>query len=171
MGFTMIELLVVIAILGVLAIVILVAINPVEKQAQSRDTGRISSVAQLGRSLEAYFTSRGVYPDEASWAQDLIGSGEFSTFPSGIDYTAYSVSECSTYVQPGVDPTYCYDLDTAGGNGAIVFARLEANSHNDKCSSPDVAYFAYSTADGRGGTICSSSDPTAWPSSSQIYVD
>ena len=41
-GFTLIELLIVIAILGVLAVVILVAINPQEQLARGRGGGRTS---------------------------------------------------------------------------------------------------------------------------------
>jgi prepilin-type N-terminal cleavage/methylation domain-containing protein len=170
-GFTLLELLVVIAILGVLAVIVFVAIDPTEKQAQARDTGRVSSVVQLGRAVEAYLTSRGTYPDEASWAQDLLDTGEVGSFPSGIAYTAYSVSNCTTFVQPAGEPTYCYEVDTAGSNGAIVFARAEADSDNSKCTSPEVAYFVFSTADGRGGTICSNGDPSPWTSGSQSYVD
>jgi prepilin-type N-terminal cleavage/methylation domain-containing protein len=42
-GFTLIELLIVIAILGVLAVVVLVAINPIEQLARTRDGGRLTS--------------------------------------------------------------------------------------------------------------------------------
>ena len=53
-GFTLIELLIVIAILGVLAVVVLVAINPVQQLARTRDAGRKSSVAQIGHAVAAY---------------------------------------------------------------------------------------------------------------------
>ena len=45
-GFTLIELLIVMAILGVLAVVVLVAINPIQQLARTRDTGRKSGVTQ-----------------------------------------------------------------------------------------------------------------------------
>lgn len=51
-AFTLIELLIVIGILGVMAVIVLVAINPGQKQAQARDTGRISGVSQLGHAVE-----------------------------------------------------------------------------------------------------------------------
>lgn len=169
-GFTLIELLVVITILGVLAVIVIVAINPTERQARARDTGRISSVNQIGRAVVAYYTSRGEFPsDDGGWADDLLNVGELSTFPSGIDYVAYSVEECSTYVQPGVNPTYCYDYDSS--NEAIVFATAESQSYTSKCSSPNVAYFVFSTADARGGTICSDGDPAPWTPGTQNYVD
>ena len=168
-GFTLIELLVVMAILGVLGVVVFIAIDPTERQAQARDTGRISSVTQIGRSIQGYFTQRGSYPSTATWAQDLLDIGELPTFPAGVPYTAYSVSNCTTFVQPATDPTYCYDFDS--DDGAIVFARAEAESDNSKCTGTDVAYYVYSTGDGRAGTICSTTEPAPWPSGTQTYVD
>ncbi|OGM11464.1 hypothetical protein A2Z22_00235 [Candidatus Woesebacteria bacterium RBG_16_34_12] len=168
-GFTLIELLIVMAILGILAVVIFIAIDPGERQAQARDTGRISSVTQIGHALEAYYTTVGSFPDTGTWAQDLLDKGELSSFPSGIVYTAYSVSNCTTYVQPAVDPTYCYDLDAT--NGVIVFSKSESNSHTQRCSTPEVAYFVFSTADGRGGTICNNGDPSPWASGTMSYVE
>ena len=62
-GFTLIELLIVMAILGVLAVVVLLAINPAEQLARTRDTGRVSAVTQMGHAVQAYDTSHNaVYP-------------------------------------------------------------------------------------------------------------
>ncbi len=168
-GFTLLEILIVMAILGVVAVIVIVAINPTERQAQARDTGRISSVGQIGRATVAYYSVKGSFPSGAGWAQDLTQAGELSSFPSGIKYSAYSVNPCTTFAQPGVDATFCYAVDSS--NGAIIFATAEANSHNNKCTSPEVAYFTYSTGDGRGGTICSNGDPSPWAPGTQPYVD
>lgn len=168
-GFTLIELLIVIAILGILAVVLLVVMNPGERQAQARDTGRISSIAQMGHSLQAYYSVKSVYPDAGVWATELVGSGEMSTFPAGINYSYNSVVPCTTYSQPAVNPTFCYNEDEANGNGALVFSKAEATSHRGKCTSPEEAYFVFSTQDSRGGTICSSGDPTPWPAGSMVY--
>ncbi len=165
-GFTLIELLIVIAILGVLAVVVLVAIDPVEKLANARDAGRISSTAQLGRSLQSYYTSSTAYPLAANWAQDLIDAGELSVFPAGVSYN--TVGQCTIVVQPAIDPTYCYSADIA--NGALVYSRAESERHSSKCSLGDP-YFVFSTADGRGGTVCSALEPTVWAAGTQTYVD
>lgn len=169
-GFTLIELLIVIAILGILAVVVLVIMNPGEKQAQARDTGRISSVTQIGRSIQAYYTTKTNYPNVGTWADDLVTSGELSSFPSGISYTYNSVSACTTYVQPAVDPTYCYNEDQANGNGALVFSKMESTTYRSKCTAPQEAYFVFSTADSRGGTICSDGDPVVLSAGSMIYI-
>jgi len=171
LGFTLIELLLVIAILGILSVVIFVLLNPGERQAQARDAGRISAVVQLGHAVEGYYSSRkGIYPDIDGWGDDLIETGEVSSFPSGIEYVLLdSTDVCGTSIQPGDNPTYCYDLSSE--YGAIVFARAEAGNANDRCVFPERAYFVYSTADGRGGTICSEGDPSPWAPGTMDYAN
>lgn len=62
-GFTLIELLVVIAVLGILAAVVLVAINPQARIQDARNSGVKSDIGQIGSALEAYFTeNNGSYP-------------------------------------------------------------------------------------------------------------
>lgn len=169
LGFTLIELLLVIAILGILSVVIFVLLNPGERQAQARDAGRISAVVQLGHAVEGYYSSRkGTYPDPLGWAHDLTETGEISSFPSGIEYLLPLTDHCETFAQPGLE-TYCYNLSSE--YGAIVFARAEAGNANDRCVPPERAYFIYSTADGRGGTICSDGDPSPWAPGTMVYAN
>jgi prepilin-type N-terminal cleavage/methylation domain-containing protein len=52
-GFTLIELLVVIAIIGVLAAVVLLAINPAELLRRSRDSSRLSDMSTLRKGIDA----------------------------------------------------------------------------------------------------------------------
>ena len=158
-GFTLIELLIVMAILGVLAVVVLVAINPVQQLARTRDAGRKSGVSQIGRALEAYYTSRGgTYVSEStSWIGDLVTAGEISVVPSEIVGTVSGYTACSGIVQNA----WCYDAETAtGGEPALVYTVLESQSETSKCATGDP-YFVWSTADGRGGLVCSGSAPTA----------
>ncbi|MBP7843012.1 prepilin-type N-terminal cleavage/methylation domain-containing protein [Candidatus Woesebacteria bacterium] len=62
MGFTMIELLIVIAILGILAVAVLSAINPVEQINRGRDTGSRSDAEQLLSAIDRYNAFAGYYP-------------------------------------------------------------------------------------------------------------
>jgi prepilin-type N-terminal cleavage/methylation domain-containing protein len=165
-GFTLVELLIVIAILGTLAVVVLVALNPAQQLARTRDAGRVSTVTQLGRAAEAFATNRnGVYPAEnATWISGttanpgLQNSGEIATVPAAIAYSIAGVAACTTNAQNGV----CYNATTAGGGGPIVvFARLESQANNSRCTTAgQVAYVVYSSADGRGGTVCAAAEPT-----------
>jgi type IV pilus assembly protein PilA len=153
-GFTLIELLIVIAILGVLAVVVLLALNPVQQLARTRDAGRISTVAQIGHALEAYgAVNNGTYVGEAAtWITSLVTAGEIASAPS---MPAYSVSGSGACATDSVQNSFCYDATTAGGGSpVVVYARLESATHNSKCAAGEVAYAAYSTQDGRGGVVC-----------------
>ncbi len=81
-GFTLIELLIVIAVLGILAAVVLVAINPVEQLARARDAGRISSVEQLGSAMTSYMTNHSNQPpvltSGGSWQSSLKTSQDIN---------------------------------------------------------------------------------------------
>ena len=59
-GFTLIELLVVIAIIGLLASVVLLALN--SARAKSRDAKRLADVRQIASALELYFNDKSAYP-------------------------------------------------------------------------------------------------------------
>lgn len=152
-GFTLIELLIVMAILGVLAVVVLVAINPVQQLARTRDTGRKSSVTQLGHALEAYYTARnGQYVAASNlWIDTLTTSGELSTVPSLIGYSISGVVGCTTSSQN----SWCYNVGSGATSDAIVYAELESNVEKSKCGTTNTrAFFVFSTDDGRGGLVC-----------------
>lgn len=61
-AFTMIELLIVIAILGILAVAVLAAINPIEQINRGRDTGSRSDSEQLLSAIDRYYAYKGYYP-------------------------------------------------------------------------------------------------------------
>lgn len=61
-GFTMIELLIVIAVLGILAVAVLAAINPIEQINRGKDTGSRSDAEQLISAVDRYYASKGYYP-------------------------------------------------------------------------------------------------------------
>jgi prepilin-type N-terminal cleavage/methylation domain-containing protein len=61
-GFTLIELLIVIAVLGILAVAVLSAINPIEQINRSRDTGSRSDAEQLLGAVDRFYATAGYYP-------------------------------------------------------------------------------------------------------------
>lgn len=154
-GFTLIELLIVIAILGTLAVVVLVALNPVQQLARTRDAGRLSAVTQIGHSIEAYATSNsGGYPPTAgctansttTWLNCLLNASEISSVPGKI---TNNLGDCSGNVVNG----WCYNLYGTGAR-AIVYSRLEGNANINRCNTGMDAYAVYSTANSRGGIVC-----------------
>lgn len=152
-GFTLVELLIVIAILGTLAVVVLIALNPIQQLARTRDSGRRSTVSQLGHAIEANATGRGgVYlAPSGTWITDLVTAGEIANAPQN---PAYSVSGSSGACTLNSQNNFCYGT-YATNTRAIVYARLESAAENAKCSAANPAAWAvYSTANSGGGILC-----------------
>lgn len=165
-GFTLVELLVVIAVLGVLAAVVLIAINPVEQLARGRDAGRKNGLGQIHNSLQAYYTSHGgeYFPAAVGWLSVLVTAGEIKTVPPAINYSVTGSAGCTTLGEPAVTPSgglYCYVHAVLPVQEVIVYTRLESSSDNSKCTSPAVAWFLWSSTDSRAGIICNAGEPTA----------
>jgi prepilin-type N-terminal cleavage/methylation domain-containing protein len=112
-GFTLIELLVVIAIIGLLASVVLLALNSARQK--SRDAKRLADVRQIASALELYYNDNNAYPPSLAalsptWLQSL------PTFPTPTDgcttasysYTA-AASNASTY-----QLVFCVSAPTGG---------------------------------------------------------
>lgn len=77
-GFTMIELLIVIAILGVLAVAVLSAINPVEQINRGRDTGSRSDAEQLISAIDRFNAFQAYYPWQSGGSDvvyRIVGAG------------------------------------------------------------------------------------------------
>ena len=95
-GFTLIELLVVITVLGVLATIVLVAVNPGTQMARARNAGRKSDLRQIANAIERYHIFYGQYPVTNTWCgalgsawyncgddwiPGLVASGEIKELP------------------------------------------------------------------------------------------
>ena len=81
-GFTLIELLIVIAVLGILAVAVLSAINPVEQINRSRDTGTSSDAEQLLGAFDRYYAGVGYAPWKTS-----------PSLPTATDITAWAKAD------------------------------------------------------------------------------
>jgi len=162
-GFTLIELLIVIAVLGVLAAVVLVAIDPAQQLARGRDSGRKTSIGQLGRAMQAYYTSRQQYPQGnagGDWNIDphvFVQTGEIKKFPANPLYSGTFIGvPCGyaagvAYGGVGTSPI-CYKIS---GGEVVTYLRMESKSENSRCpSATPNAWFVWSSADGRAGVVC-----------------
>lgn len=148
-GFTLIELLVVIAVLGVLAAVVLVALDPLEQMARGRDSGKINAVAQLGHALQSYASSMGQYPTANNqWQATLVNSGEIKQQVNLSDPPS-----CGSTNKVG---NVCYKSVT---DGVVIWTVLESKNSKAKstgtstpCDTNTVAI--YSTSQGKAGIAC-----------------
>jgi prepilin-type N-terminal cleavage/methylation domain-containing protein len=158
-GFTLIELLIVIAVLGVLAGGILIAIDPIEQLARGRDSGRKSSVTQLGRAIQAYYASRGQFPGDPTintWDNDLESSGEVKNFPEAP--TTVGTLACTG---GNIFNRYCYK---ANANNFVVYTPVESDSEiskNANCTA-NAAWYTYASNLGRAGLVCGTEPPAGF---------
>lgn len=84
-GFTLIELLVVITLIGILAIAVLSALNPIEQINKARDAGRRSDAAQIMSAIDRYYASNELFP----WNN----SSAFTDYVTGIDLAFKATGE------------------------------------------------------------------------------
>ena len=73
-GFTLVELLIVIALIGVLAVAVLAAINPIEQLNRARDTGRESDAAQLLSAIDRYYATQENFPWSDENCDPVVGT-------------------------------------------------------------------------------------------------
>lgn len=102
-GFTMIELLIVISILGILAIAVLSAINPVEQINRGRDTGTRSDAEQMLSAIDRFNAFQGFFPWQMDANDQELGTDEANDDFMLIDETAPTV----TMAAPTYDGTVC----------------------------------------------------------------
>jgi uncharacterized RDD family membrane protein YckC len=141
----------VLAALGILAVVVLTAINPIQQLARTRDAGRMQSVGQLGKSVSEYNLLKKTYPTQTNtWMNELQTQGVLSEVPEEIEDSLNKNISCGSSAsnQNG----FCYK---ANATEFIVYDVLEAQVNNEKCTeTTDKAWYVYSSVQGRSGVVC-----------------
>ncbi len=136
LGFTMIELLIVIAILGILAVAVLSAINPIEQINRGRDTGSRSDAEQLVTAIDRYYAMKGIYPwmdtaaDAVAYPWTMVGLTDLLAAP-----TFLSTGGCPALYRlsdmPATPPAGCGATEVGTQELKIGFVnKVDADSYN-----------------------------------------
>lgn len=119
-GFTLIELLVVIGIIGILAAVVLVAVNPGRQFASARDSQRRSDLYSITNAIYQYSAENdGNLPVEITTAVQELG-----TCATCIDFSALSAG---TQLAPTYLASIPYDPSTGDDLNTQYWVYLDAN--------------------------------------------
>jgi prepilin-type N-terminal cleavage/methylation domain-containing protein len=149
-GFTLIELLVVIALIGILASVILAALNSARLKA--RNAKRLETITQIQTALDLYYTQYGVYPTETD------DTGAFAC--GGWDATADGV-----FIQPLVTNGFLQTVSDAGYDntcGNYAYYRYAAGTSG--CSASQGAFYILGVRNMEGGAVYPNSPGFSCPS-------
>ena len=121
-GFTLIELLVVIAIIGLLASIVLLALNGA--RAKSRDAKRIADVRQIASAFELFYNDFNTYPtaqikDQTTATAQYITPnyiGIWPTAPTPVDAATGATTPCTA-----ANNAYTYTTGANSSSYSLVF--------------------------------------------------
>lgn len=166
-GFTLIELLIVIAVLGILAVAVLSAINPIEQINRSRDTGSRSDAEQLLSAIDRFYATAGYYPWVSGASVTTTTTGSDVRDDSAVDNTGWvddtSVGVLSKLSEAGTGELKASFTTRITGSGYNTLYRYNAGGQGDStyvCFLPKSSSFLSEAAD----RCTSASLPSDFPS-------
>jgi len=125
-GFTLVELLIVIALLGIIATIVIAAINPIEQANRASDAGLKADASQVLSAIQRYYASQGSFPWNAATCTGGVSTNCDSTGPNAGPDNAFgsgglfvSADDAAVGIC-GASGANC--KDKAAPNGALVSA-------------------------------------------------
>jgi general secretion pathway protein G len=128
-GFTLLEILLVIAAIGILAAIVIVAINPNRQLSQVRDTERRSDVNALSKAMEQYLIDYGSYPTGITNEYQPVCNDAITT--DCIDLSGDLISTYLADVPEDPDPTNPYYIAINPENNKISVIASGAEMVNE----------------------------------------
>jgi len=120
-GFTLIELLVVIAVLGILAAVVLVAIDPGQRIKEARDAQRKQDLGTIAQAVETYFTlTKGSLPRGTNGPYVISGGSYYTDYSFQDSFLDEIISQSVAKVVPH-DPLEKTGDAVNGGNPYYIY--------------------------------------------------
>lgn len=162
LGFTLIELLIVIAVLGILAVAVLSAINPIEQINRSRDTGSRSDAEQLLGGIDRFYASQGYYPWKISSTNPVSDATGFlavdnTTWSDGVTPVLTKLSAAGT---GELKASFTTRITGSSYNFLYKYNSGVAGSSTYVCFVPKSSSFQT-----EAGTRCGATLPTDYPAS------
>ncbi len=159
-SFTLIELLIVIGIMGILAATVLVAVNPLQRTAQARDSQRKQDLSIIKNALEQYAIDHGTYPNTGGYCCSFwVYSDSPQPWIPGLDQTYFKrvpIDPLNSGARPWTDGGYHYAYSSDGAHFNIL-AQLEYKNDSDTCA---VKQWRWVTnASGASSTWCAPDNP------------
>lgn len=141
-GFTMIELLIVIAVLGILAVAVLAAINPIEQINRGRDTGSRSDAEQALSAIDRFYATQGYYPWQTG-AGDTLGIAQaWETISTAADSTPETIlTKLSTGGTSEIKESYVTRISAATYNPLYIYNRGTQGDSTYVCFLPKSGAF------------------------------
>jgi prepilin-type N-terminal cleavage/methylation domain-containing protein len=123
-GFTLLEILLVIATIGILAAIVIIAINPNKQLAQARDAQRRSDINTIYKASEQYLIDNGIYPSSVnSNLKEICNTGN-KTLTDTLSPATLCDNKADLRV---LVPTYLAAIPTAPSGGIY---RIGTNGNN-----------------------------------------
>ncbi len=151
LGFTMIELLIVIAVLGILAVAVLAAINPIEQINRGRDTGSRSDAEQLLSAIDRFYASQGYYPwqfaaddtahEPLAWTEAPLVTDVIDVSVPG-DTAELMLEKLSTGGTSEIKTSFVTRISDSGYNSLHVFNNGDQGDSTYICFLPKSGSFA-----------------------------